>query len=433
MAEPLRGKTVVVGITGSIAAYKGAELVRELLRLGADVHATLTRAGAKFITPLTLRSLTKHPVTVDMFDEPEQWEIHHVALAQQASVVVVAPATADAIAKLAVGIADEFLYSLALATRAPLVVAPAMDASMYEHAATQENLARLRARGVVVVEPEEGPLASGLVGRGRLAAPQEIAAVVVSLLLGAQPSRLPRAGPAPALRAGLEGVRVLVTAGPTREPLDPVRFISNRSSGKMGYALAAAAARRGAQVSLVSGPTSLAAPAGCELVSVTTAAEMQQAVLARFPHSQVLIAAAAVADYAPARVATSKLKRKGEALTLELKPTADILAECGRRRKRGQVLVGFAAETGNVLANARKKLVDKRLDIIVANDVSAPGIGFDSDRNAGHLLSADGQQVELPEMEKQVFAERVIDAVAGALRVAAAGGSRRAAVRRAKL
>jgi phosphopantothenoylcysteine decarboxylase/phosphopantothenate--cysteine ligase len=386
------------------------------MRLGADVHATLTRAGAKFITPLTLRSLTRHPVTVDMFDEPEQWEIHHVALAQQASVVVVAPATADAIAKLAVGIADEFRYSLALATRAPLVVAPAMDANMYEHAATQENLARLRARGAVIVEPEEGPLASGLVGRGRLAAPQEIAAAVVGLL-------------AP---GDLEGVRVLVTAGPTREPLDPVRFISNRSSGKMGYALAGAAARRGAQVSLISGPTSLPTPAGCEVVSVTTAAEMEQAVLARFPQSQVLIAAAAVADYTPARVATSKLKRKGEALTLELKPTADILAECGRRRKRGQVLVGFAAETGSVLANARKKLVDKRLDIIVANDVSAPGIGFDSDRNAGHLLSADGPEVELPEMEKHAFAERVIDAVAGVLRMAAAGGSRRAAARRAK-
>jgi phosphopantothenoylcysteine decarboxylase/phosphopantothenate--cysteine ligase len=414
MAEPLQGKTVVVGITGSIAAYKGAELVRALMRLGADVHATLTRAGAEFITPLTLRSLTKHAVTVDMFDEPEQWEIHHVALAQQASALIVAPATADAIAKLAVGIADEFLYSLALATRAPLVVAPAMDANMYEHVTTQENLAMLRARGAFIVEPEEGPLASGLMGRGRLAAPEKIAAVVVSVL-------------AP---GDLEGVRVLVTAGPTREPLDPVRFISNRSSGKMGYALAAAATRRGAQVSVVSGPTSLPAPSGCELVSVTTAAEMQRAVLARFPRSQVLIAAAAVADYTPARVAASKLKRKGGALALELKPTADILAECGRRKKPGQVLVGFAAETENVLANARKKLVDKHLDIIVANDVSAPGIGFESDRNAGYLLSARGKQVELPEMEKHAFAERVIDAVAEALRVT--GGSRRAGARRAK-
>jgi phosphopantothenoylcysteine decarboxylase/phosphopantothenate--cysteine ligase len=391
----LRGKTIVLGITGSIAAYKGAELARELMRLGASVHATLTRAGARFITPLTLRSLTRNPVTVDMFEEPAQWEIHHVALAHQAAAVVVAPATADAIARLAAGIADEFLYCLVLATRAPLIVAPAMDADMYQHAATQANVAKLRERGATIVEPEEGPLASGLVGRGRLPDPRKIAGIVAELL-------------AP---GDLAGARVLVTAGPTREPLDPVRYLSNRSSGRMGYALAAAAARRGAEVTLVSGPTALPAPDGCDLVSVTTAAEMQEAVLSRFPRSQVLIAAAAVADYAPARTADRKLKRRSGTLTLELKATPDILAECGRRKKRGQVLVGFAAETEEVLANARKKLTGKRLDIIVANDVSRPGVGFDSDRNAGCLLLTGGRQVALPEMSKDEFAARVLDAV----------------------
>jgi len=395
MAEALDGKTIVLGITGSIAAYKGAELARQLLKLGADVHVTLTRAGAEFITPLTLRSLTRNPVTVSMFEEPEQWEIQHISLAQRAAAVVVAPASADAIAKLAVGIADEFVYAVALATRAPLVIAPAMDADMYAHPATQENLRRLRERGAVVVEPEEGPLASGLVGRGRLAEPEDIAAEVVRLLSAKD----------------LEGARVLITAGPTREPIDPVRFISNRSSGKMGYALASAAARRGAAVTVVSGPTSLSGPAACEVVSVTTAAEMSKEVMSRFGRCDVLIAAAAVADYAPAQAGRTKLKKGARAITLTLNPTPDILAECGRRRQPGQVVVGFAAETESLVANARKKLAEKGLDIIVANNVSAPGVGFDSDRNAGYLLAADGRQVEVPEMDKSAFAERILDAV----------------------
>jgi len=395
MAEPLSGKTVLLGITGSIAAYKGAEIARRLMRLGADVQVTLTRAGAQFITPLTLRTLTRNPVVVDMFQEPQEWEVKHVALAQRASAVVIAPATADAIAKLALGLADEFIFAVALATSAPLLVAPAMNETMYEHPVVQQHLERLRGRGVHIVEPEMGGLASGTVGRGRLAAPEVIAATVAELVAVKD----------------LQGVRVVVTAGPTREHLDAVRFISNRSSGKMGYALAAAAARRGAEVTLVSGPTGLLTPAGCSVVRVTAAEEMRAAVLERFPGCDLLIAAAAVADYAPAEVISGKMKTGKEPISIQLRPTVDILAECGRRKEPGQFLVGLAAETEDLIANAREKLAAKHLDVIVANEVSAAGLGVEADRNAGYLLFADGRQIELPEMEKTVFAERILDAV----------------------
>ncbi len=395
MSEPLAGKTIVLGITGSIAAYKGAEVARRLMDLGADVHATLTRAGTEFITPVTLRTLTGNPVTVDMFEDPGEWEVKHVSLAERAAAVVVAPASADAIAKLALGLADEFVYALALAATGPLVVAPAMNDKMLSHPATQENLARLRARGALIVEPELGRLASGAVGEGRLADPEAIAGAVAELL-------------AP---GDLAGVRVLVTAGPTQEPLDAVRFLSNRSSGKMGYAMAAAAARRGAAVTVVAGPTAVPEPAGCKLVRVETARDMHRHALRRFPRCEVLIAAAAVADYAPARVGEGKLKSGDESLTVTLRPTKDILADCGGRKKEGQFLVGFAAETDDLLANARRKLAAKHLDLVVANDVSRPGVGFDSDRNAGYLLLADGREIELPEMAKSAFAERVLDAV----------------------
>lgn len=395
MSKPLAGRVVVLGITGSIAAYKGAELARRLMDLGADVHATLTRAGAEFITPLTLRTLTGNRVTVDMFEDPEEWEVRHVSLAERAAAVVVAPATADAVAKLALGIADEFIYTVALATRAPLVVAPAMNDKMYAHASVQENLARLRARGAHVVEPEVGRLASGAVGMGRLAEPESIAAEVARLVAVGD----------------LSGARVLVTAGPTREALDPVRFISNRSSGKMGYALAAAAAMRGAAVTLVSGPAAAPGPEGCDVVRVETTAEMYDAVLSRAPKCDVLIAAAAPADYAPASPAAQKMKKGAEPLTIELQPTPDILAECGRRKQPGQLLVGFAAETENLLANAGEKLRSKNLDLIVANEVSGTCVGIDSDRNAGHILFASGERVELPVMDKHEFAQRVLDAV----------------------
>ncbi len=395
MSKPLAEKTVVLGITGSIAAYKGAEVARRLMDLGADVHVTLTRAGAEFITPLTLRTLTQNPVTADMFEDPGHWELKHVSLAERAAAVVVAPASADAIAKLALGLADEFIYALALATRAPLLVAPAMNDKMFAHPTTQGHLAQLRARGARIVEPEAGRLASGAVGRGRLAAPEEIAAAVAEVV-----------GP-----GDMEGVRVLVTAGPTREALDPVRFLSNRSSGKMGYALAEAAARRGAEVTLVSGPTAMPAPAGCEVIRVEAASEMDREVGRRFPECDVLIAAAAVADYSPAARRDSKLKRGEKSLTVELVRTKDILAACARRKKRGQFLVGFAAETEAVLEHAREKLAAKKLDLLVANDVSRPGVGFESDRNAGYLLLRDGEETELPEMDKPAFAERILNVV----------------------
>jgi phosphopantothenoylcysteine decarboxylase/phosphopantothenate--cysteine ligase len=398
MGKPLSGRTILLGITGSIAAYKGVEVARRLIALGADVHATLTRAGAQFITPLTLRTLSHHPVTVDMFEDPQEWEVKHVSLAQRTSAVVVAPASADAIARLALGIADEFLYTVALATRSPLIIAPAMNTSMYEHPATQEHLQTLRARGAHIVEPEVGELASGAVGRGRLAAPEVIAAAVVA-----------------AVTAGnLQGVRVLVTAGPTREPLDPVRFISNRSSGKMGYAVAAAAATRGAQVTLVSGPTSLPDPEHCVIVRVNTAEEMREAVAGYFDDSDVLIAAAAVADYMPAQVQAGKLKRSKGPITVQLGPTPDIVAECGQRKRPSQILVGFAAETEDLLARAKEKLKSKRLNMIVANDVSLSDIGFDSDENAGVLLLDNGEQVNLPKMGKSAFAERILDAIVAA-------------------
>jgi len=395
VSEPLIGKTVVLGITGSIAAYKGAEVARRLMDLGADVHATLTAAGEQFVTPLTLRTLTGNPVTCDMFEDPEEWHVKHISLAQRADAVVVAPATADAIAKLALGIADEFIYTVALATRSPLVVAPAMNDRMFDHPVVQQHLQHLRERSAQVIDPEVGRLASGAVGQGRMADPEAIARAVADLFA----------------RQGLDGARILVTAGPTREPLDPVRFISNRSSGKMGYALAAAAASRGAGVVLISGPSALDAPAGCEVIRVETAREMCDAVLGLFGQCHVLVAAAAVADYAPAQAAAQKTRKGDGSLTVELRPTVDILAECGRRRQPGQFLIGFAAETEDLVARARQKLKAKSLDLIVANDVSRADIGFDSDRNAGHLLFADGRDIELPEMEKSQFAQRVIEAV----------------------
>lgn len=395
-ARPLEGKTVLLGITGSIAAYKGAEIARRLMDLGAEVHATLTQAGARFVTPLTLRTLTHHPVTVDMFDEPEEWEVKHIALAQQAAAVVVAPASANAIAKLALGIADEFLYTVVLATRAPLVIAPAMNDQMLEHPKTQQHLAALRARGAHIIEAESGRLASGAEGKGRLADPAVIAAVVASLVTG------PR---------DLDGKRVLVTAGPTREPLDPVRFLSNRSSGKMGYALAEEAVRRGARVTLISGPVALPAPYGCELVPVETTEDMRSAVASRFDETDVLIAAAAPADYAAAQPAAEKIKKGAEGLTVKLQTTPDMLAECGARKRAGQAVVGFAAETEKLLEHARAKLLAKQLDLMIANDVSRSDIGFDADDNAGVALFADGRQVTLPVLSKPDFAARVLELV----------------------
>jgi len=389
---------VALGVTGGIAAYKAAELVRLLQDRGIRVQVVMTRAAQEFVRPLTFAALSGEKVITDLFGaDAEQPNIdsavEHIGVAQAIDALVVAPATADVIAKFAHGEANDFLTTLFLATTAPVVVAPAMNVNMWEHAATQANIETLKSRGVKVVDPASGYLACGMVGAGRLAANDKIVEAVLSVL-GATPD--------------LNGETLLITAGGTREPIDPVRYIGNRSSGKMGYALAEAALRRGAKVILVSGPTALKPPAGADFVAVQTAQEMREAVLAHLELSTVVIKAAAVADFTVRNAADQKIKRKGP-MTLELEPTTDILAEVGAR-KGSCIVVGFAAETQDTLENARKKMVSKSLDAIVLNDVSQPGIGFDSERNAVTILTPDGAE-NIPEMTKWEVAHRVLDAV----------------------
>ncbi len=392
---------VTVGVSGGIAAYKAAELVRALQRQAVEVHVVMTAAARKFVQPLTFAALTGHRVITSLWEEwdtgeaaEEQNGIDHIAEAQWADAMVVAPATANVLAKFAHGIADDFLSTLYLATAAPVLVAPAMNVNMWNHPATQANIETLRLRGVQIVEPGTGELACGMVGAGRMAEPEAIAAAVLGAL---------------GRRHDLAGEVVLVTAGGTREALDPVRFIGNRSSGKMGYALAEAARGRGAKVILVSGPTGLHAPAHCELVNVTTADEMRDAVLTRMSEATLVIKAAAVADYRPVTVSSQKLKRTGP-MVLELAPTEDILAEVVRRRKPGQLIVGFAAETENRMENGRAKLLAKGADAIVVNDVAGEGVGIDADTNAATFLTR-ATAVELPEMHKRQLADRILDEI----------------------
>jgi phosphopantothenoylcysteine decarboxylase / phosphopantothenate---cysteine ligase len=392
---------VIVGVSGGIAAYKAAELVRALQRQAVEVRVVMTSAAQKFVQPLTFSALTGHNVITSLWGEedsgaaaPEQNGIDHIAEAQWADALVVAPATANILAKFAHGIADDFLTTLYLATAAPVVVAPAMNVNMWNHLATQANIAILRQRGVAIVEPGTGELACGMVGAGRMAEPDAISAAVLSALGG---------------RHDLAGEVVLVTAGGTREALDPVRYIGNRSSGKMGYALAEAARSRGAKVVLISGPSSLQAPAHCELVNVTTADEMRNSVLARMDEATLVIKAAAVADYRPVSVSAQKLKRTGP-LMLELAPTEDILAEVVRRRRPGQLIVGFAAETENRMENGRAKLLAKGADAIVVNDVAGEGVGIDADTNAATFLTR-ATSVEMPQMAKRQLADRILDEI----------------------
>ena len=393
---------VTVGVTGGIAAYKAAELVRALQRAGAEVHVVMTASAQRFVQPLTFAALTGHRVITSLWDEydagqpnPEQNGIDHIAEAQWTEALVVAPATANVLAKFANGVADDFLTTMYLATEAPVLVAPAMNVNMWNHAATQANLETLRQRGVHVVEPGTGELACGMVGAGRMAEPEAIAEMVTKTL-----NR----------RRDLAGEVVLVTAGGTREAIDPVRFVGNRSSGKMGYALAEAAQNRGAKVVLVSGPTALRAPARCELISVTTAEQMKEAVLSRLNEVTLVIKAAAVADFRPVTVSEQKLKRSGP-LTLELAPTEDILAEVVRRRRPSQIIVGFAAETHDELENARAKLLNKGADAIVVNNVAGRGVGIDADENAATFLTAT-KAIELPQMPKRELADRILDEIA---------------------
>jgi len=390
---------VALGVTGGIAAYKAAELVRQLQDRGIRVQVVMTRAAQEFVRPLTFAALSGEKVITGMFSPGEAQEpnidsaIEHIAVAQAIDALVVAPATADVIAHFAQGISSDFLTTLYLASTAPVVVAPAMNVNMWNHPATQANIEILRQRGVKIVEPGSGYLACGMTGAGRLAENETIVAAVLEALGASQ---------------DLSGETVLITAGPTREKIDPVRYLTNRSSGRMGYALAEAALRRGARVLLVSGPTALTPPGAAELTRVESAEEMRNAVLELLPHATIVIKTAAVSDYRPKVTARQKIKRKGP-MTLELEATPDILKEISLR-KQSQIVVGFAAETENVLENARQKLAAKHLDAIVVNDVSHEGVGFDSDRNAATILTHD-EVVEVPETTKWEVAQRVLDQI----------------------
>lgn len=387
----LRGRRLVLGVTGSIAAYKAVSLLRTLTGEGAAVSVVMTKSATQFVTPLTFEVLSGAPVTTDLFQAHQ--EMKHLSLPQEADAIVVAPATANFLAKAALGLADDVLSTMLLTTRCPLVVAPAMDGTMWEHETVRDHVRILKERGVIVVEPEDGPLASGKVATGRLAAE-------ATILAGIRAALMPRWDWA--------GQRVLVSAGPTHEAIDPVRYLSNRSSGKMGYAVAEAARDRGAEVRLVTGPAALPVPRGVAVIPVTTADEMARELSHHFPWATVVIMAAAVADFRPRARAAQKIKKGDRAnLLLDLEPTPDILAQLSARRTT-QVLIGFAAETHEVLPHAQAKLASKGLDMIVANDVTQPGAGFGSDDNAAILLMKDGRQKTCGLMPKRRLADEIL-------------------------
>jgi phosphopantothenoylcysteine decarboxylase/phosphopantothenate--cysteine ligase len=388
----LIGKRIVLGVTGSIAAYKAVLLLRTLLREGAVVHVVMTQSATKFVTPLTFEVLSGHPVSTEVFEAHQ--EMKHLSLPEQADAIVIAPATANCLAKIALGLGDDLLSTMLLTAQCPLIVAPAMDGGMWTHPSVTEHVRTLRARGTMVVDPEEGPLASGRIGQGRLAEESRILEALHAAL---------------APLCDWQGHRILVSAGPTQEPIDPVRFISNRSSGKMGYAIAEAAQARGAQVVLVTGPTALPLPKGVEVVSVATAEEMTQALSIRLAWSSAVIMAAAVADFRPKHPASQKMKKQGQTdQTLDLERTTDILASLSAQRTT-QLIVGFAAETCDLIAHAKDKLTAKGLDLIVANDVTMEGSGFGSEQNAATLIDREGTVTELPLMPKRALADAILN------------------------
>jgi phosphopantothenoylcysteine decarboxylase/phosphopantothenate--cysteine ligase len=392
---------VALGVTGGIAAYKAADLLRTLQDHGLEVQVIMTRSACEFVAPLTFAALSGRKVITEMFGDAQgeanvENAIEHIAVAQSIDALVIAPATANVLAKMARGLADDFLTTLCLATKAPVVVAPAMNVNMWEHEATQQNIDILRSRGVSVVDPDEGYLACGMTGAGRLASVESIARAVFETL---------------GLRDDFKEEMVLITAGPTEEPLDAVRYISNRSSGKMGYALAEASRRRGARVILVSGPTHLVPPAGAIVERVRTTEEMAQAVFQHLEQASVVLMAAAVADFKPVTVRPGKIKKQDGVPSVELTPTTDILAEIARRRSPEQLVVGFAAEAERVIENAATKLRSKRLDMVVANDVTQEGAGFDVDTNIVTILFSDGRETRLEKMSKLEVAQRVLDEV----------------------
>ncbi|MFQ5580703.1 MAG: bifunctional phosphopantothenoylcysteine decarboxylase/phosphopantothenate--cysteine ligase CoaBC [Nitrospiria bacterium] len=393
----LKGKKILLGITGSIAAYKSIHILRRLRAAGAEVSIVLTSAAQHFVSPLTLQVLSDRPIYADLFDSRS--EVIHLTLAQEADLVLIAPTTANFMAKMATGLADDLLSNLLLANTAPIILAPAMDLGMWEHPTVRENVACLRRRGVHILEPEEGPLASGKEGKGRLADESRIVAAVTETISGEKE-----------LQEGslsLKGEVILVSAGPTREPIDPVRFISNRSSGKMGYALAKAAQGCGARVILISGPTALSPPPGVEFRSVETAEEMNKALESYFDQATIVIMAAAVSDYCPQSFASEKMKKSVKPISISLRKTKDIVKGLSAQKK-GQILVGFAAETEDLIKNAKLKLKRKRLDLIVANDVTKGGAGFDVDTNIVQMIDREGRMTAFPKMLKTELADCIL-------------------------
>ena len=394
MSSEMKKPCVVLGVTGGIAVYKACELLRLLQKRGIDVFVVMTQNACRFVAPLTFETLSGHPVAVDTFDRPQTWEVEHIALAKRADLFLIAPATANIMGKMACGIADDMLSTTVMATRAPVLVAPAMNTGMWENAAVQQNVKTLRARGVEIVAPVSGHLACGDSGAGKLEDVAVIAERACELLFA---------------KKDMEGLRVMVTAGPSREALDPVRYISNRSSGKMGYAIAQAAQKHGAEVTLLSGPVAIEVPQGVKLVPFTTTQELLDRASELAQEQDLLIQAAAPADYRAKEVAPQKIKKQGgEPMTFTLVENPDVAATLGKAKRSGQVFVGFAAETNDVLAHARDKLARKNLDMIVANDVTRPGAGFDVDTNIVTLITKDGQEA-LPMMSKAEVAQRILD------------------------
>lgn len=392
----LQGKDIVLGVTGGIAAYKAVEVASRLRKLGAQVFVIMTKNACEFVTPLTFETISNHPVVADTFERPETWEVEHISLAKRASLFCIAPATANILAKMAHGIADDMLSTTVLATRAPILVAPAMNTNMWEAEATRDNMRVLEKRGVITVGPGTGFLAEGTDGVGRMAEPQEIVDVIITSLMQKQ---------------DMAGLSMLVTAGPTRERLDPVRYLTNDSSGKMGYAIAERAYKRGAKVTLVSGPVHLSAPQGVNVVNVETTRDLYDELIARCQEFDVIIQAAAPADYRFLNPSSQKLKKHGgEPLTLAMVENPDTAATVGERKKPGQILVCFAAETENLVENAKAKLKKKNADMIVANDVTKPGAGFTEDTNIATLITAESV-TERPLQSKAQLADDILDMV----------------------
>lgn len=391
----LKNKNIVLGVCGGIAAYKTCDLVSRLVKAEANVDVIMTENAVKFINPLTFQALSSNQVIVDMFKEPKYWEIQHISLAKKADLVIIAPATANIIGKIANGIADDMLTTTVMATRAPIVFAPAMNCNMYENKILQSNINRLKELGYKFIEPGEGRLACGDIGKGKMAEPGDIETYISNILNQ---------------KRDFEGKTIIVTAGPTREAIDPVRFISNHSTGKMGYAIAEKAAERGAKVYLISGPTSLEAPNGVNIISVNSAKDMQKRIMEHFHEAQIIIKSAAVADYAPAVAHEQKMKKSDQNLFIELVKNPDILYELGKI-KEDKILVGFAMETQNLIENAKEKVLKKNLDFIVANDLFTEGAGFASDTNVVKIIDRNGNVESLPKMPKSQLADLILDKI----------------------